>query len=170
MSLNILYTAFTNAFNESKKFLDLKCPKCNYCNNCPFCDLYVNLIAINEWFLEHFKNPTLLTDNIKRNSLLDELKFKNKIRYSYNQHQGYEFSNSYDEKIEISLYHLFLKDLLFLCLDISKDYTYTKIEDENKNIISENNNDIVLIDIGISLIVLRKIKNVKCLINMQLIY
>lgn len=152
MSLTILYTAFINASNESKKFLDIKCMSCHYCNNCPFCELYTNIMAINEWFLEHFKNPTLLIDNTERTSLLIELKRKNKLQYSYD-HQGFKFpiSFDFDEESEIDVYNSCLKDLILLCLYISRDNTYTKIEDKNKKIISENNNDTILIEIGISL-------------------
>jgi len=48
MSLTDLYVSFKDASNECFKFLNLKCMKCHYYNNCSFCEIYCNLLTIND--------------------------------------------------------------------------------------------------------------------------
>ena len=48
MSLTDLYVSFKDASDECFKFLNLKCMKCHYSNNCPFCEIYCNLLTIND--------------------------------------------------------------------------------------------------------------------------
>ena len=150
MSLTDLYISFKDASEKCMKFLNLKCMKCHYCNNCPFCEIYCNLLTINEWFLLHFKNPRFLTDNSTRAVVFKELQIKNNLKYSYDHHYSCYYIH-YDDLQEIGAYNSHIRDLIFICLCLIRNYQYTKIEDEHNKIIVENKNDNILIEIGANL-------------------
>lgn len=144
MSSSDLYNSFKNASVECINFLNLKCMKCHYCNNCIFCELYCNLSTINEWFLIHFNHPEILADNSTRALIFRELQIKHNLQYSY-EHHNFDGSIKYDDLEEINVYNGSIRNLIFICLYIIRNYSCTKIEENNK-IIAENKNDTILIE------------------------
>ena len=150
MSLNEIYVSFKDASEKCKNFLEVRCFKCHYCNNCPCCDLYCNLTTINDWLLEHFKNPYLLTNDTKRALVFKEIQIINSLHYSYDHHciKLFRQYNSYEEILE---FNSCIRDLIFLCLCIIRNYNQTKILDNKGNIISVNNNDTILTETASSL-------------------
>ena len=166
MSLVDLYITFKNASDECNRFLNLKCMKCHYCNNCPFCELYCNLITINDWFLTHFKHPNILIDNGTRALIFRETQIRINLLYSFEHHNS-NYSIHYDEKQEIDVFNSCAKNLIFTCLCIIRNYQYSKIEDEHYKIIAENKNDTILIETGASL--LQQLIKAKCSLEVPFI-